>query len=279
MAVVDTFAPDVIAPGTSSPEPLSGPEKTGRFAVTFRRSAGEEQRLLGASEDELRERTAALWPAGWRLRHLRGHAAGSSSQYSAVWKTSLRSQLSVFGVALEEMTERYRRLWEQGWRLSGINAHPVVTAGKTVLAYTATWEPGREPERQVYGVPLATLEARRSELAGQGWRLTSLSATADPRLGEPRYTAVWRPGVTPELVLHQLSQDVFQARYERLWIEGWRLKLLAPYAERGHPRFTAAWTRSSSAEITMPATTRADLEARYPTLSAQGWRLRFLEPF
>ena len=76
-----------------------------------------------------------------------------------------------------------------------------------------------------------------------------------------------------------MSQVVYQARYERLWVQGWRLKFVAPYVVDGRSRYSAVWTRSPSAEIQMPAATASELEARYQTLWQQGWRLKFMEPY
>jgi hypothetical protein len=284
MTSLHSYAPAAIRTEVSAPE-------QSRYAVAFRRSSGEEQRLIGGSEEELRARYAELWPAGWRLRHLRGHAADAGARYTAIWRKSLRSEVSVFGVSLAELTERYERLWEQGWRLRDAQAHPVATEGKVppilTAGYSAVWEPSREPERQVYFVSLDDFAGRYRELAGQGWRLKSLSVMADPwseeprftASGEPRYTALWHPSVAPEIVAHEMSQVVYQARYERLWVQGWRLKFVAPYVVDGRSRYSAVWNRSPTAEIQMPAATESELEARYQMLWQQGWRLKFMEPY
>ena len=190
MTSLDSYAPAAIRTEVSAPE-------QSRYAVAFRRSSGEEQRLIGGSEDELRARYAELWPAGWRLRHLRGHFSDAGARYTAIWRKSLRSEVSVFGVSLAELTERYERLWEQGWRLRDAQAHPVWTEGRVApihtAGYSAVWEPSREPERQVYFVSLDEFAGRYRELAGQGWRLKSLSVMADPWSEEPRFTASGEP--------------------------------------------------------------------------------------
>ena len=201
------------------------------------------------------------------------------SLYTATWKRSLRSEISVYGVPLVELTERYERLWDQGWRLTTVSSHPVGRGADSFTGYTAVWEPDLRPERQVYGIPLEEFSGRYQELSGQGWRLKSLSVHQDVVESQPRYTAVWEPSVAPEIVAHGLSEVVYQAQYERLWVQGWRLKFLAPYLSGGRRRITAVWTRSSSAEIQLPAATLVELDARYQTLWDQGWRLRVIEPY
>ncbi len=92
MTTLDRFdldAPSAADPGTES-----------RYAVAFRRSTAEEQRVLSATEDELRAGYAELWTAGWRLRHLRGESHADGPRYTATWKRSLRSEISVYGVPL-----------------------------------------------------------------------------------------------------------------------------------------------------------------------------------
>lgn len=275
MTTLDRF--DLAA---ARPAASAGPQDCElRYAVAFRRSTTEEQRVLSMTEDELRARYAELWPAGWRLRQLRGESRADGPRYTATWKRSLRSEISVYGVPLAELTGRYARLWDQGWRLTTVSSHPVRQAAGAFTGYTAVWEPSLTPERQVYDIPLAEFTTRYQELAGQGWRLKSLSIRQDEHEGQPRYTALWQPSVAPEIIAHGLSEVVYQARYERLWVEGWRLKFLAPYLADGYRRITAVWTRSSSAEIQMPATTLAELDARYATLWHQGWRLTVIEPY
>ncbi|HEY5847580.1 MAG TPA: hypothetical protein VIT42_12400 [Microlunatus sp.] len=253
-----------------------------RYAATLRRSSGDQQYALGATKAELRTRYAALWPAGWRLLHLRGHSVADGARYTAIWKRSLRSEITVYGVSLDELTERYRRIWSNGWRLKLLNAHPVVLESGPSIGYTAAWEPSRTPEHQLYSAPHDEFETRQRDLINQGWRLSSLTVHTDNGIdlptGEPRYTAIWQPSVVPEIIRCGMSEVVFQAEYERLWVQGWRLKLLAPYVERGHRRFTAVWVRSPSPEIQLPTATVSEVEDRYRTLWQQGWRLKSLEP-
>jgi hypothetical protein len=262
-------APTVDAPGV-------------RYAATLRRNTADQQYVLGVTQAELRARYNDLWPAGWRLLHLRGHGVEDGARYTAIWKRSLRSEIAVYGVALDELTERYRRLWSHGWRLKLLNAHPVILEAGPATGYTAAWEPGRTPERQLYGASHDEFESRQRDLVNQGWRLSSLAVHTDTPTetfaAEPRYTAVWQPSVVPEIVRCGMSEVVYQDEYERLWVQGWRLKLLAPYAERCHRRFTAVWFRSPSPEIQLPTATVSEVEDRYRSLWQQGWRLRFLEP-
>ncbi len=185
-------------------------------------------------------------------------------------------------MSLDELTERYRRIWSHGWRLKLLNAHPVVLESGPSIGYTAAWEPSRTPEHQLYSAPHDEFETRQRDLVNQGWRLSSLTVHTDNGTdlptGEPRYTAIWQPSVVPEILRCGMSEVVYQAEYERLWVQGWRLKLLAPYAERGHRRYTAVWVRSPSPEIQLPTATVSEVEDRYRTLWQQGWRLKSLEP-
>jgi hypothetical protein len=274
------ISPTSTKTSTASARRLEAPTQSHptHYALTFRRGNADEQRLHEVTEAELQTRSAELWPAGWRLRLLRGHAGASGARYSAVWRKTWRSEISGSGVALAEITERYARLWDQGWRLRSLQAHRLRT-GSAEAGYTAVWESSTEPERQIYDAAPKAFAARQLELTSQGWRLKALSIVTGPEASEPRYTAVWRPSLAPQIIAYGLSQVVYQAHYERLWLQGWRLQLLAPYAEGGRQRVTAVWTMSPSPEIQMPAANLADLETRYRALQPQGWRLALLEPY
>ncbi|MGH3929695.1 MAG: hypothetical protein ACRDTF_06935 [Pseudonocardiaceae bacterium] len=44
-----------------------------------------------------------------------------------------------------------------------------------------------------------------------------------------RYTAVWRQGTHAEIQAYGWPYDDYRKKYDELWNQGWRLKLLAPY--------------------------------------------------
>ena len=75
-----------------------------------------------------------------------------------------------------------------------------------------------------------------------------------------------------------LEEDV-RAKYDELWGQGWRLKLLEPYVVNGNVYYTAVWRPSWSGEYQVYGWSYADFRARYDELWQQGWRLKILRAY
>ena len=107
--------------------------------------------------------------------------------------------------------------------------------------------------------------------AGQWIRRPGPSATT-------RYTAVWRPSTDGEIQVYGWTYDDYRAKYDELWPQGWRLKLLDVYLDStGTPRYTAVWQPSADGEIQVYGWTYEDYRAKYDGLWNRGWRLAQLE--
>jgi hypothetical protein len=58
-----------------------------------------------------------------------------------------------------------------------------------------------------------------------------------------RYTAAWVPGTGGEYQIYDAPYTQYRARYDELWPQGWRLKLIDVIDVNGAPSYTAAWYR------------------------------------
>jgi hypothetical protein len=54
--------------------------------------------------------------------------------------------------------------------------------------------------------------------------------------------AVWSPNGSGEFQIYDASWAQYRARYDELWPQGWRLKLIDVIDVNVEPRYTAAWT-------------------------------------
>jgi hypothetical protein len=88
-----------------------------------------------------------------------------------------------------------------------------------------------------------------------------------------RYTAVWRPSTDGEIQVYGWTYEDYRAKYDELWPQGWRLKLLEVYMDGGIPRYTAVWQPSIEGEIQVYGWTYEDYRATYDGLWDRGWRL------
>jgi hypothetical protein len=73
----------------------------------------------------------------------------------------------------------------------------------------------------------------------------SLAPQNDPVV----YTAVWRPSTEGEIQVYGWKYEDYRAKYDELWNQGWRLKLLNVYVVSGQVLYTAVWRPSTEGEI------------------------------
>ncbi|MBS0183434.1 MAG: hypothetical protein JSS39_13610 [Nitrospira sp.] len=91
-----------------------------------------------------------------------------------------------------------------------------------------------------------------------------------------RYTAVWQPSTENEVQVYEWSYQDYRAKYDELWQQGWRLKLLSPYVIDNEVRYTAVWRPSIEAEIQIYDAPYEAYRTEYDKLWNQGWRLKLL---
>ncbi len=167
-------------------------------------------------------------------------------------------------------------MWKQGWRLKLLQ--PFVLSGDQVR-YTAVWQQSTAGEIQVYGWTYEDYRKKYDELWKQGWRLKLLQPfvlSGD----QVRYTAVWQQSTAGEIQVYGWTYEDYRKKYDELWKQGWRLKLLQPFVLSGDQvRYTAVWQQSAAGEIQVYGWKYTDYRARYDELWGQGWRLKTLQTF
>jgi polyglycine hydrolase-like protein len=151
------------------------------------------------------------------------------------------------------------------------------SGGTVPGTFTSVWQPGNQPEIQVYGWKYTDYRAKYDEIWPLGWRLYSL----EPYVvnGQVLYNAVWRQSTEGEIQVYGWTYADYRQKYDQLWLQGWRLKILQPYVVNGQVFYTAVWRPSIEAEIQVYGWTYADYRAKYDALWPQGWRLKLLQPY
>jgi Bacterial tandem repeat domain 1/Pregnancy-associated plasma protein-A len=76
-----------------------------------------------------------------------------------------------------------------------------------------------------------------------------------------------------------LTYENYRAKYDELWNQGWRLKLLDVYVVNGQPLYTAVWRPSTEGEIQVYGWSYNDFRNKYDELWNQGWRLKLLDVY
>ena len=85
--------------------------------------------------------------------------------------------------------------------------------------------------------------------------------------------------IQAETQLYDVSYEEYRAKYDQLWPQGWRLKLLSTYVAGDQVRYTAVWQRGTEGETQLYDVSYQEYRAKYDQLWPQGWRLKLLNVY
>jgi hypothetical protein len=115
----------------------------------------------------------------------------------------------------------------------------------------------------------AAVQGNTSYLLGFGYHVCVLDRAT--------YTAVFHPSLDGEHQIYDATFDEFQALYDQLYPQGWRVRLLQEYAIGDQVRYTAVFHPSLDGEHQIYDATFDEFQALYDQLYPQGWRVRLLQ--
>ena len=259
-----------------APRPAPRPTTNMKYTAVWEKNTAGEIQMYDVTYEEYRANYDRLWGQGWRLKALQPTVVGGKVRYTAVWTPSTAGEIQVYGWTYEDYRKKYDELWKQGWRLKLIQ--PYVLPGDQVR-YDAVWQQSTAGETQVYGWTYEDYRKKYDELWKQGWRLKLIQPfvlSGD----QVRYTAVWQQSTAGEIQVYGWTYEDYRKKYDELWKQGWRLKLIQPFVLSGDQvRYTAVWQQSTAGEIQVYGWGYQDYRAKYDELWSQGWRLKMLQTF
>ena len=94
-----------------------------------------------------------------------------------------------------------------------------------------------------HGLTSAQYQATFNQLVGEGYKPVVVCGYSDGV--QDRYAAIFRqiPGVPAWQARHGLTSAQYQATFDQLVGEGYRLELFNGYSVAGQDRFAAIWTK------------------------------------
>lgn len=246
----------------------------------------DETRIHGATFDDYKNEYDSISPNGWRLYILQPYVlANGDLRYNAVWRPAGDThEKRHHGITLGQLQSDDAKLSDKDWRLYILQAH--VAPNGDVL-YDAVWRRwGEDKQKKLLGV---TYDAFRSEYdtiftassseKAPGWRLSNLQSYVLPS-GEVRYDAVWRPGTVAETQVYGWTFADYKAKYDKLFVDGWRLYILDSYViADGTVRYNAVWRQGTHAETQVYGWTFSDYKTKYEALIPDGWRIYILNAY
>ena len=204
--------------------------------------------------------------------------ANLPEQVTAIWRQGTESEMQIFGATYDEYRDLYEKLSDEGWRLKDLEVAVVNQAPR----YAAVWSQQGSITEEVFDeIGASDLHVTYLSQRSLGRRLHILAPYVVN--GELSYTAVFRNSDANEETssFNGYDFDTYQAKYDELWPQGYRLEILEVFVLDGEPRYMATWRkqRGNSGEVQHYGLNRNQLIAKYDELWRSNWRLEMIETY
>ncbi len=212
-----------------------------------------------------------LTAQGYRLTHVSGYGIGGQDRYAAIWeKRGGPAWVARHGLSSAGYQAEFNKLTAQGYRLTHVSGYGVGGQDR----YAAIWEKRGGPAWVArHRLTSAGYQAEFNKLAAQGYRLTHVSGYGVG--GQDRYAAIWEKRGGPAWVArHGLTSAGYQAEFNKLTAQGYRLTRVSGYGVGGQDRYAAIWEkRGGPAWHARHGLSSPAYQAAFDKLVDQGYRV------
>jgi hypothetical protein len=193
-----------------------------RYTAVWHRSTEDEIGMYGQPQAAFVDKNRELGERGYGLKLLDVNIVSNKLLFTAVWdRSSEKALLPTPGLTYQQYVNWYGAFWNAGYRLKLLDLH--FSSGEP--RFTGVWHPSTEDQIGMYGETYDRYRAKYDELWQQGYRLKALDIDFVSN-GQPRYSAVWHQSSEAEIQVYRWTYEEYRAKYDQLWKQGWRLKLL-----------------------------------------------------
>jgi CubicO group peptidase (beta-lactamase class C family) len=211
-----------------------------------------------------------LLSLGYRLVDVSGYELGGQSRFAAIWEhTAGPEWVARHNLNASQYQAEFNRLAGQGYRPVRISGYAI--GGQEY--YAAIWHRiGGVEWVARHGLTSSQYQAEFTRLVNLGYRPVEVSGYEVG--GQSRFAAVWVKTGGPALqARHDLTSAQYQATFNDLVRQGYRLVRVSGYSVQGQPRYAAIWVQTGGA----PWQARHDLEGgayqtTFDDLRLQGYR-------
>lgn len=198
-----------------------------RYTAVWRLTGGSEFQLYGATKAELDAENDKRQRDGWRIDLLTSYVVNGQARYTGVWRPSNQARPMILGETLNTLKARHRVMRDQGFCLHRLSTH----SNGVEMRFSAIWRLGNEDKEPFFELTEHDYRADYGTQLESGFRVKLLSIAVVN--GEPKYSGVYvkvkQAKPNDEERWHAVSYGDLRARYDVLWQQGWRLRILEPY--------------------------------------------------
>jgi cytochrome c biogenesis factor len=212
---------------------------------------------------------------GYKLMQVSGYSVGGQDRYAAIWEKSGNQNAWVarHGLSSAQYQAEFDKLVGQGYRLMQVSGYNVGGRDR----YAAIWEKSGNQNAWVarHGLSSAQYQAEFDKLVGQGYKLMQVSGYSVG--GRDRYAAIWEKSGNQNawVARHGLSSAQYQAEFDKLVGQGYKLMQVSGYSVGGQDRYAAIWEKSGNqnAWVARHGLSSAQYQAEFDKLVGQGYKL------
>jgi CubicO group peptidase (beta-lactamase class C family) len=180
------------------------------------------------------------------------------------------------GLSPAEYQKAFDQLTAQGYRLASVSGY--VSGGREL--YAALWVKRPGPAWVArHGLSSGDYQKAFDDLAKQGYRLVWVSGHEAG--GQVRYAAIWDKAPGPAWsARHGLTGDEYQATFDTLAKQGYRLVHVSGYTQGGSARYAAIWEKASGpAWVARHGLSAEEYQKAFDEYLKQGYRLRMVSGY
>ncbi|MBV9894757.1 MAG: hypothetical protein JO020_11355 [Chloroflexi bacterium] len=212
-----------------------------RLAGIWSQASGPAyQARTGLTAAELGAMGDQLGPQGYRVVRLNGYQIGGAARFAVIWEQRSGPPWAwYFNMTFDDLQSHGDQLGKQGYRMVDLTGYQ--DAGQ--VRYAAVWEQRSGPAYQVrVGLTGDDLGAFGDQFGPQGYRMVRISGYQDGN--DARYATIWEQKDGPGWAWYfGLNAADYQAAFDRLGFQGYRLAQVSGFSLGGQARFAAYWTQ------------------------------------
>jgi len=214
---------------------------------------------------------------GYRLVYVSGYTDNGQERFAALWeKKSGPAWVARHGMNGAQYQSEFDKHVGQGFRLVLVNGYTVNGQDR----YVAIWEKSSGPAWVArHGMTGAQYQTEFDKHLNQGYRLVHISGYAVGN--DARYAAIWEKSAGPVwLARHGLTSAQYQAEFDKLLNQGYRLAHVSGYGIGNQDFYAAIWEKTSGpAWAARHGMSSSDYQGEFNNYYYQGYRLKLINGY
>ena len=214
---------------------------------------------------------------GFRLTQVSGYTLRGCDRYAAIWvKRDGPAWVARHRMTSEEYQAAFDQYVREGFRLVDVSGY----AREGVANYAAIWVKETGPEWVArHGLTSSEYQAAFDEYVARGFRLSLVSGYTVE--GTDFYAAIWTRGGTGSWqARHRMSSAQYQAIFDQLVAQGYRLDDVSGYTVNGEASYAALWSQTPGpAFYARHGLTAAEYQQVFDQQLALGFRLQLVNGY